>query len=212
MKISSLTPAAFLMLLVFACTDAKIVEETDGVTTDRYTVDKEGRRHGDFKRYFGKDTLAEHSTYVHGLLHGTRTIYNVHGQTEIIETYVNDTMHGPYKVFYADGKVQIEGEYTDGVMRGVWKRYYPGGGLLEEVTYEDNQENGPFTEYHENGKLRAKGQYLEGDFEHDTLYLYDEGGVLERKMLCDRGVCRTFWLSESAKQSEAEMPKQTEPQ
>lgn len=212
MKITSLTPAAFLMLLAPGCSNSKVVEESNGVTTDRYTVDKDGLKHGEFRRYFGKDTLAELSNYVHGLLDGTRTIYDEHGNVEITETYVRDTMHGPYRELFDDGKVKREGEYVHGAMQGIWKRYYPDGGLIEEVTIVDNMENGPFVEYHENGKLRAKGQYLEGDFEHDTLYLFDEGGVLERKMLCDRGVCRTFWLSDAAKAAEAEMEKQENPE
>ncbi|HLF65803.1 MAG TPA: toxin-antitoxin system YwqK family antitoxin [Saprospiraceae bacterium] len=196
MNFPSITLLSFITLCAFACNRVKTVEDRDGNMIDRYTVDKEGRRHGEFRRYFGKDTLAEVSTYVHGLLHGPRTIYNQQGTPEIVENYVKDTLDGPYKVYYENGDVKIEGEYVDGTMLGIWKRYYPGGRILEEVTYSDNVENGPFTEYHENGKLRAKGQYLEGDFEHDTLYLFDENGVLERKMLCDRGVCKTLWLAQ----------------
>lgn len=188
--------ASFMTIGLLGCGQLKTVETSDGNMTDQYTVDKEGRRHGEFRRYFGKDTLSELSNYVHGMLHGTRTIYNKYGKPEITETYDNDTLQGPYKVYYEDGKVQIEGEYVDGAMRGIWKRYYPNGQLLEEVTYEDNLENGPFVEYHENGKLRAKGQYKGGDFEQDSLYLFDENGILERKMLCDQGVCRTFWVAE----------------
>jgi antitoxin component YwqK of YwqJK toxin-antitoxin module len=185
-----------LVFCMLACNPVKTVEHTDGIVTDRYTIDKKGQRHGEFRRFFGGDTLAEVSNYVHGLLHGIRTIYNAAGAPEIQENYVNDVLHGTYRVFYENGDIKIEGEYIDGAMRGVWKRYYPGGRLLEEVTYEDNVENGPFVEYHENGNPKARGQYLEGDFEHDTLYLFDEGGVLMRKMLCNRGICRTFWLAE----------------
>jgi antitoxin component YwqK of YwqJK toxin-antitoxin module len=170
--------------------------------TDRYTVDKEGRRHGEFKRFFGGDTLAELSIYEHGLLHGPRTIYNENGKREIVENYVNDTLQGAYTVYDDNGAVKIEGEYVDGVMKGVWKRYYPGARILEEVTFEDNVENGPFIEYHENGRLKAKGQYLDGDYEHDTLYLFDENGIIERKMLCNRGICKTFWLAEGVIEDE----------
>lgn len=203
MKNTTLALAALIVLGTFGCNQVKTIEKTNGNMTDRYTVDKEGQKHGEFKRFFGQDTLAEVSNYVNGLLHGTRTIYNKLGKPEIVEHYVNDTLHGSYKVFDEKGDVKMEGEYMDGVMFGIWKRYYPGARILEEVSYKDNVENGPFSEYHENGKLKAKGQYMDGDFEHDTLYLYDDGGILERKMLCDRGICRTFWLAEGIPEDEA---------
>jgi antitoxin component YwqK of YwqJK toxin-antitoxin module len=182
---------------LISCNELKTVETTEGNMTDRYTVDSKGEKHGEFRRFFGKDTLAELSFYDHGKLTGERTIYNVNGKPEITEMYVNDTLHGDYKVFFEDGKVKIEGKYTNGVMEGVWKRYYPNGTLFEEVTFAENEENGPFTEYHENGKLAAKGQYKGGDFEHDSLYLYTENGELMRKMFCQQGVCRTAWVDES---------------
>lgn len=191
-----LTLTALMTICLSGCTELKTVETSNGNMTDRYTVDKEGRRHGEFRRYFGKDTLAELSNYVHGQLHGIRTIYNKLGKPEITENYVHDILEGHYTVFYESGDIKIEGDYIDGAMQGIWKRYYANGQILEAVTYTDNLENGPFTEYHENGKLRAKGQYLGGDFEQDSLFLYDENGILERKMLCDQGVCRTLWVAE----------------
>jgi hypothetical protein len=98
-----------------------------------------------------------------------------------------------------NGEVQISGAYDHGELRGTWKRYYPGGGLLEEVTYEDNLENGPFMEYYKNGNLKARGKYLDGDFEHDTLFMYAEAGTLARLMLCNRGICNTIWIADSTK-------------
>ena len=190
--------AGLLTLAVSGCNGLKTVEHTDGIVTDRYTVDKKGQRHGEFRRFIGNDTLAELSHYVHGMLHGARTLYSASGAVEIQENYVNDTLHGDYQVFFANGDLRIEGVYAHGVMGGIWKRYYPDGQVLEEVTYAENVENGPFVEYHENGKLKTRGHYLDGDFEHDTLYMYDLEGELIRKMICDRGICRTFWLAEGA--------------
>lgn len=196
MKSPLIIAIGLFVFCALGCNRLKTIEHTDGIVTDRYTVDKKGQRHGEFRRFIGGDTLAELSTYVHGKLDGIRTIYHASGTPEIQETYVDDTIHGTYKVFFENGDIKIEGAYVDGVMRGIWKRYYPGEKVLEEVTYQENIENGPFVEYHENGNLKARGQYLDGDFEHDTLYLYDESGELMRKMLCDRGICRTFWLAE----------------
>jgi antitoxin component YwqK of YwqJK toxin-antitoxin module len=187
-------------LSFLSCKNANVIEEVNDVYVDRYTVDKEGQRHGEFRRFFGKDTLAELSNYDHGQLEGTRTLYFDQGSPEIVETYVSDTLHGPYTVYFENGEVQISGAYDHGELRGTWKRYYPGGGLLEEVTYEDNLENGPFKEYYKNGNLKARGKYLDGDFEHDTLFMYTEAGTLARLMLCNRGICNTIWIADSTKE------------
>jgi len=184
----------FIVTLALAsCSQEKVIEESNDVYTDRYTVDEEGRKNGEFRRFFGKDTLAELSHYAHGLLEGSRTIYNASGNAEVVETYVHDTLHGPYTVYHDNGAASISGNYDHGVMRGLWKRYYPAGGVLEEVTYAENLENGPFREFYENGNLKARGHYLDGDFEHDSLFMYNEAGILERLMLCNRGICNTIW-------------------
>ena len=187
-------------LLLGACGGTQPVEENNGVFTDRFSVDKEGRKHGEFRRFFTGDTLAELSHYVHGLLDGERTIYDKSGQPEIVEHYVMDTLQGPYLVYYPDGQTKISGSYNDGIMLGIWKRFYANGQLLEEVTYADNVENGPFTEYYENGQLKAQGHYLDGDFEQDTLRMYNQSGVLERVMLCDHGICNTIWKTEDGEE------------
>jgi antitoxin component YwqK of YwqJK toxin-antitoxin module len=187
----------FGALGLVSCGDANIVEEKNDAYTDRYSVDEEGRRHGEFRRFFGKDTLSELSNYVHGKLEGVRTLYYEQGTPEIVETYEADTLHGPYTVYFESGDIQISGAYDNGVLRGKWTRYYPDGKVLEEVHYEDNVENGPFREYYENGNMKARGTYLEGDFEHDSLFMYTEAGPLERIMLCNRGICNTIWTIDS---------------
>lgn len=193
--ISLLLP--LLGITLASCSQHRKVETSDGVTTERYTVDKENRRDGEYRRYFGGDTLGEVSYYEHGRLQGNRTIYNKQGNPEIVETYVDDTLNGPYTVYDTSGDVTVYGVYDHGVMRGVWNRYYPGHKILEKVTYENNLENGPFTEYYENGNLKAKGKYLEGDYEQDSLWLYNDAGTLARIMICDNGICHTIWLNDT---------------
>lgn len=197
MRYTNFLPAICLLLIFCACDAPRMVETKEGNKTERYTVDDQGRRHGEYRKYFGDDLLVEECAYQNGLLHGTRKIYGKTGNLEITETYVNDILHGPYKVYHDNGNINTEGDYTQGVMSGVWKRYYPDNTLLEEVTYADNEENGPFTEYHPNGNLKAKGTYLRGDFEQDSLYLYNESGALVKKMFCNKGICNTIWRDES---------------
>lgn len=191
-----LIAGAMAASLMMTCEKLRTVEHTDRGITERYTVDRDNRRHGIYQKWLHGDTLFETAHYMHGKLHQERTIYFKSGIPEIVEHYVDDTIHGPYKVFYETGALRAEGNYERGVMRGIWRQYYPDGGILEEVAFEDNLENGPFVEYYDNGNIKARGTYLEGDQEHDTLWLYNDLGILETIMLCDRGICNTIWKAD----------------
>ena len=49
-------------------------------------------------------------------------------------------------------------------------------------------------------KKESRRVYLDGDNEHGELKLFDEQGVLTKKMNCDKGICRTSWtLAENGK-------------
>jgi antitoxin component YwqK of YwqJK toxin-antitoxin module len=98
---------------------------------------------------------------------------------------------------YPSGNIKTEGQYTNNITTGIWKSYYNNGQLKEEVQMAENEENGPFIEYHENGKVKAKGNYLHGPNEQDELLLYDTAGVLEKKMDCKEGICKTIWKRDS---------------
>ncbi len=200
-------PLAFLSLLLWTCGKGKPAEgewpDMPGTTlaesvddygyTARYQQMPDGTRHGRYKLFNSQGQLYELAEYRHGMLHGARVLFQESGDTLSVEHYVNDAFEGPFRAFYPSGQLELAGSYTDNRMEGVWRRYYENGRLMEEVTFFDNKENGPFVEYHPNGKRKAEGTYLDGDNEHGTLLLYDENGKLERRMECDRGICRTQW-------------------
>ncbi len=162
----------------------------------RFQQRPDGTREGPFEEYDTSGNLVQRAHYQNGQLEGKRVLFYTTGDTLTLETYRKGIFHGPWKTYYANGKVEVEGEYVNNTMTGIWRRYYDSGALMEEVTFSDNRENGPFVEYHRNGNLKAKGQYLDGDNEHGTLLLYDENGKLERRMECEKGICRTQWKAE----------------
>lgn len=191
----------FLFVWLWSCEDGSkgnLVDRTNeqGVR-EFYFFDKvTQKKTGLYRKYNPDGILQEEAYYVDDTLDGSRVLYQVSGDTLIIESYRSGDFHGTFKSFYDNGALQLQGEYVDNVMWGIWKKYYKSGQLMEEVTFSDNEENGPFVEYHENGNLRARGSYRNGDREHGLLYLYDETGVLTRKMDCNEGICKTIWQLE----------------
>lgn len=191
--------ASFLMLVLLSLASCGKTEWTEVRDDQGNLVEKFQRNKKDFAKegqylaFFPEGEKEEEATYVRDTLDGVRTIFYRNGKPQIVEQYKMGLFEGPYKAYYENGQLEIEGNYLFNSMTGIWKRYYENGQLMEEVIFVDNQENGPFVEYHENGKLKARGTYREGDFEHGSLELYDENGELEKKMDCDKGICRTVW-------------------
>lgn len=161
----------------------------------------DGTRHGRYLRTTPEGAVLEEAYYRNDTLDGLRILYFTEGDTLSVETYDMGVFEGAFRQYYESGQLQIKGMYVDNEMTGKWRQYYENGQLMEVVSFEANQENGPFIEYHPNGALKAEGNYLDGDYEHGLLKLYDEQGMLVRKMNCEKGVCRTIWQVEGAAES-----------
>ena len=186
--------AFFTIFLLLGCGQGLIQQsESNDYFTEQYSVRKKDNvKHGPYKKYTLDGGLVEEGEYVDGAIEGERKKFE-NGRLFAIETIADGKFHGLYQSFYPDGSLNSVGNYENDEMVGVWKRYYRNGQLMEEVSFEGNLENGPFKEYYENGSIKAEGQYLDGDQEHGELRLYNEKGVLIRKMNCDRGICKTTW-------------------
>ena len=176
--------------------EVEIVENTDEFgDQEEYSRKKSDySKHGQYTKYAAEGGhLIEKAFYVNDTLHGVRVLFGEKADTQIVENYQMGRFEGPFLAYYENGQLELQGEYSNNTMSGKWKRYYKTGELMEVVTFRDNKENGPFVEYYPNGKLKAEGQYLEGDHEHGLLKLYDEEGVLVKKMQCEKGICSTTW-------------------
>ncbi len=188
-----------LFALFLACSPNKMVEVKDetGQVIEQYEISKNnGKKNGEYRKLL-RNQVIEIAQYQNDTLHGIRSIFDPEGIKEIEENYILGIHQGSYLSYYANGQVKLEGEYRNGVMSGIWKKYYESGKLMETVSMSDNEENGPFTEFWENGNLKAEGSYLDGDNENGELKLYDEQGILEKTMQCERGICHTTWKREA---------------
>ncbi len=191
---------SFSLLLLYSCQNAVKVEESypNGKTFKEYFKDKETDKiSGLYKVYYESGTILEESQYVDGLPHGKRILFDEGGNKQVIEHYNNGQFEGTYQSFYPNGQIEQDGQYVDGAMEGTWKKFYENGQLEEEVQFSENEENGPFIEWYPNGNLKAEGSYLDGDNEHGELKMYNEQGILQRKMDCDKGICKTTWKAEN---------------
>lgn len=191
----------FFVVLLFFCSCQKSewieIKDGEGKLVKKYQVDSDTElQNGLSESYSENGVLTIREQYRDGKLDGERIMFYSSGDTMLIENYSLGDFEGPYVYHYESGSLELIGQYHNNQMTGSWLRYYKNGQLMEKVMFVKNNENGPFIEYHENGNLKAKGAYLEGDNEHGLLELFDESGVLIKKMNCDHGICRTIWKKE----------------
>ena len=114
--------------------------------------------------------------------------------------YKDGLLNGPYTYYFETGKVKQKGVYANDKVEGMLMTYYEDGTLKEEVMHVDGVTQGPFKEYNENGTLKAEGGFTSKgdteDLDHGLLKMYDENGILNKKMVCKEGQCCTTWTIE----------------
>lgn len=205
--------AFLLLLLIFSCSKkTEMVETKDehGYTIKYFRSTENFAKQGSYTSFYPSGEKYEEANYVSDTLDGERKVYYKNGNVEILENYKMGAFTSPYQRFFEDGQLQQEGNYENNIAVGAWKKYYQNGQLEESVTLVDNEENGPFEEYYENGNLKAQGTYKGFDEissrprEHGLLQLYNEEGVLIKKMNCNLGICRTSWTLEDGEVSQEE--------
>jgi len=167
-----------------------------------YQIEKNtGKKYGIYKEYnVATNNLIAERNYKEDKQEGVEKIYFPNGQVDGEFNYKNGVHDGTFKYYYEDGTLKQKGIYINGQIEGVLNSYYPTGALMEEVTHENSLSQGPFKEYNENGTIRAEGKYTSKygreDLEEGALKMYDEEGILIRKMICKEGQCCTIWTLE----------------
>ena len=96
---------------------------------------KDGKPHGEFKRWTSHGDLAESGIYKNGLREGTWTEW------------------------FTDGKVQAQGEYKNGKKQGEWKGFFQDGTVAWKHFYQNGEPTGTWLEYYATpGNIRAGRQ------------------------------------------------------
>ena len=200
MKLNQLNSSIFCLLfslIIVACNSSQKTYYDTGELKEIIEVNKEGMKHGKYKRFSITGNLSETSGFVNGNQHGIRTLYFESGTIESESKFENGKMDGYHRVNYPSGKLMIDAIYANNELNGTFKKFFENGTINEIVTFKNGEENGPFEEYYLNGKIKWKGSYRNGDHEFGVLEHFSENGELLKKMECDtQFICRTLWKKE----------------
>jgi uncharacterized protein len=184
----------FVILVLTSCAEKVRTYHDNGSLNEVYSIDDEGEKNGEYKRFSSKDILLETSNFIHGLQNGERKLYYDSGKLEEIQRFEIGKLNGPQIGFHENGKTKFTCTNKENLLQGEYHSYFDNGKKRLFLTFVDDLENGPFIEYYRSGGMEWKGNYRNGNKEFGLLEQFDEKGELIKKMQCDTlGACFTIW-------------------
>ena len=119
---------------------------------------KNGKRNGDFYRYFENGNLDTYCVYVNDSIEGVETMYTPNGEKSQETTYVRGRKNGPHKEYHLNGQVKVEGAFKDDLFDGRWTYYDDRGIVVGEGEFENG--TGVLTAYDARGQVAMVTHYV----------------------------------------------------
>lgn len=148
---------------------------------------KNGKKHGQFVKYFINGKLDTRCTYQDDLLEGTEETFHIKGYKTSVTNYLHGKKHGSYTLYYPNGEIVEQGSFYEDLFDGDWSYYDDRGVLIGEGHFDKG--NGVQMGYNLNGNLvrivhyqnnQKEGEDIELNAEGDTLKVtvYDQGRIV----------------------------------
>ena len=149
---------AFLALAVAASAQEtnpyeRIVKWPSGNLRERYTVDEQGNKHGNYERWAPTGARVLSDVYAHGKLHGQHREWTEKGAPICQMTFQDDVLDGPCETYYENGRTATSGSYRAGKKTGRWTEVDPTGDRKRTAEYREGQLHGTV-------RVQLKGRQL----------------------------------------------------
>lgn len=136
---------------------------------------KNGKRNGEFRRYFINGLLDTYCVYVNDSIEGLEVMHTANGCKSQEYTYVHGRKNGPHKAYHIDGSIKIEGGFKNDMFDGPWTYYDERGVVVGEGVFENG--NGEVTFYDKNGHPARTAHYKNNKKDGAELYYTPTGEV-----------------------------------
>lgn len=135
--------------------DGKI--QYEGIFKDNHPV-------GEFKRYFGNNTLQSVLIYSKDGKEADATIYHPNGFIASCGKYIDQLKEGKWKFYsqYMNGYLLNEEEYSRNIRNGLSLKYFPDSTMAEKLSYVNGIKDGEWVQYFANGQIYLKAFYSGG--------------------------------------------------
>lgn len=136
---------------------------------------KNGKRNGEFRRYFENGLLDTYCVYENDSIEGLEIMYMANGCKSQDYTYVHGKKCGPHHAYHIDGSIKIEGGFNNDLFDGPWTYYDERGVVVGEGTFHNG--DGEVTFYDKNGQKERTTHYKHNQKEGAETYFTPSGEV-----------------------------------
>ncbi len=136
---------------------------------------RNGKRNGEFRRYFVNGLLDTQCTYVNDSIDGIETMYLANGVKSQETTYSHGKKHGPHKAYHIDGSLKIEGGFANDMFDGDWNYYDERGVLVGEGSFKDG--TGEVAFYYPTGQTERVTHYVKNHKDGKESFYTKSGAV-----------------------------------
>ncbi len=138
---------------------------------------RNGKRHGNFTKYYINGRLETRCTYQNDLLEGVEECYHIKGYRTSVINYLHGKKHGQYVLYYPNGEVVEQGCFYEDLFDGDWFYYDDRGVLIGEGHYEKG--TGVQKGYNLNGNLIREIHYKDNKKNGEDIELDNEGDTIK---------------------------------
>ena len=140
-------PALALFLVLLGAGAAQALEPVvqtrpDGSELERYDVDEQGRKHGNYVQLHANGQVAVRAAYREDQRHGAYKAYDEAGHLREHKIYRKGVLHGPFKAYHENGRLKITAAYRDGMLDGPYHLRDDDGTTRMKAKYKDGLRDG----------------------------------------------------------------------
>lgn len=136
---------------------------------------KNGKRNGEFYRYFENGNLDTYCVYVNDSIEGMEIMYSPNGEKTQETYFVHGKKEGPYKQYHYNGQVKAEGMFKNDLFDGDWIYYDERGVIVGEGHFKNG--NGDLLSYDAVGRTNRISHYVSNAKEGKEIYYNPAGKV-----------------------------------
>ena len=141
---------------------------------------KNGKRNGEFYRYFENGNLDTYCVYVNDSIEGLETMYLPNGEKSQESTYVHGKRNGPHREYHVNGQLKVEGSFKNDLFDGQWYYYDERGVVVGEGEFESG--NGTLTSYDARGNVASITHYAH-NMKNGKESLYNPSGKIYKETI-----------------------------
>lgn len=138
---------------------------------------KNGKKEGDFVKYFINGKLDTRCHYENDLLEGTEERFHIKGYRMYTTNYLHGKKHGEYIHYHTNGEIMEKGSFYEDLFDGDWSYYDERGVLVGEGHYEKG--DGVQYGYNANGNLSRIVHYQHNMKNGEDIELGNNGDTLD---------------------------------